>query len=228
MSVATENFIKALYHHIQDPDLDTKPGSIAKALGISQAATTDMARKLAGRKLVEYRPYRELKLTEEGTKAAMNVLRKHRLWETFLHQTLGISLHEIHREAELLEHQTSDFLAGKISDYLKRPLFDPHGDPIPDEHGNIRPDQEQLQLSRVKPGQRYQITRLLSSDKEFFDFCKKKHLSVGSGLEVKQQFLHHKMTEVVVRGQTLLLGENLSRVIYVRPVGKTSKSSAGS
>lgn len=228
MSVAIENFIKVLYHHIQDPDLDTKPGSIAKVLRISQAAITDMARKLAGRNLIEYHPYRELKLTEEGEKLAMNVLRKHRLWEAFLHQTLEISLHEIHREAELLEHQTSDFLAGKISDYLKRPQFDPHGDPIPDEHGKMQPDQEQLQLSRVKPGQCYQIIRLQSSDKEFFDFCREKHLSVGSGLEVKQQFPNNKMTEVVVKGLTLLLGENFSRVIYVRPVRKTSKSTARS
>ena len=228
MSIATENFIKVLYYHSQDPDLDTKPGSIAKALGTSQAATTDMARKLAGRKLIEYHPYRELKLTEEGKKEAMNVIRKHRLWETFLHQTLGISLHEIHREAELLEHQTSDFLAGKISDYLNRPMFDPHGDPIPDEHGKIQPDQKQLQLSRVKSGQRYQITRLHSSDKEFFDFCRKKHLSVGSVLEVKQQFLNNKMTEVVVKGHTLLLGESFSRMIYVKPVEKILRSSARS
>jgi DtxR family Mn-dependent transcriptional regulator len=228
MSVATENFIKTIYYHSQDPELDTKPGSIAKALGISQAATTDMARKLAAKKLIDYHRYRELRLTEDGEKEAMRVLRKHRLWETFLHQTLGISLHEIHREAELLEHQTSDFLASKIYHYLKKPLFDPHGDPIPDENGKIRNDHKHLQLSMAKSGQTYEITRLQSSNKEFFDFCNIKHLSIGSRLIVKQQFLDNRITEITVRNHTLLLSEDLSRVIYVKPVNPTSKSSAGS
>jgi len=228
MSVAIENFVKILYHRSQDPELDTKPGSIAKSLGISQAATTDMARKLAARKLIDYHRYRELKLTPEGEKEAMKVLRKHRLWETFLHQTLGISLHEIHREAELLEHQTSDFLASKIYHYLKKPQFDPHGDPIPDENGKFHPHQKQLQLSRARSGQTYEITRLQSSDKEFFDFCKSKQLSIGSRLDVKQQFMDNRIIEITVSNHTLLLSEDISRLIYVKPADHTAKSSAGS
>ena len=111
MSVAVENFVKAIYKNDKNNSNDTKPGNIAKKLGISNAAATDMAKKLAVKKLLHYKKYQPLQLTKEGEKMALNVVRKHRLWEAFLYKTFDMSLHDIHREAELLEHETSDFLA---------------------------------------------------------------------------------------------------------------------
>ena len=131
MSVAIENFVKAIYNNDIQDHHNTKPGNIAKKLGISNAAATDMAKKLASKNLLQYEKYQALQLTEEGTKMALNVVRKHRLWESLLFKMFDMSLHEIHREAEFLEHETSDFLANKISEYLGNPKFDPHGDPIP-------------------------------------------------------------------------------------------------
>ena len=137
MSVAIENFVKAIYKNDMQDNNDTKPGNIAKKLGISNAAATDMAKKLATKDLLHYEKYQALQLTEKGTKMALNVVRKHRLWEALLFKMFDMSLHEIHREAELLEHETSDFLANKISEYLGNPKFDPHGDPIPNADGEI-------------------------------------------------------------------------------------------
>src|SRR3989304_9227700 len=99
MSVSTENFVKIIYLFEQNQGFDTKPGSIAKGLGITNAAATDMSRKLAGKKLIYYEKYHQLKLTAEGKKMALKVIRRHRLWETFLYTTLNLTLHEIHREA---------------------------------------------------------------------------------------------------------------------------------
>ena len=96
---------------------------------------------------MEYKKYKELQLTEKGTKKALLVIRKHRLWEAFLHKTFDMSLHDIHREAELLEHETSDFLANKISEYLGNPKFDPHGDPIPNASGEIVSKDTSVSLS---------------------------------------------------------------------------------
>ncbi|NNF85098.1 MAG: metal-dependent transcriptional regulator, partial [Winogradskyella sp.] len=137
MSIAIENFVKAIYNNKANDSTDTKPGNIAKKLGISNAAATDMAKKLAKRDLVRYEKYKALKLSEKGTKMALSIVRKHRLWEAFLFKMFNMSLHDIHKEAELLEHQTSDLLADKISEYLGHPKFDPHGDPIPNAKGEI-------------------------------------------------------------------------------------------
>ena len=137
MSVAIENFVKAIYKNDKHDSNDTKPGNIAKKLGISNAAATDMAKKLAEKDLLNYEKYQALQLTDKGEKMALNVVRKHRLWEALLFKMFDMSLHDIHREAELLEHQTSDLLANKISEYLGNPKFDPHGDPIPNELGEI-------------------------------------------------------------------------------------------
>ena len=108
MSISIENFVKAIYLQEQRMGEDTRPGTLAKLLNISNAATTDMARSLAQKNLVNYTKYQKLTLTPEGEKLALSILRKHRLWEAFLSQTLNLSLNEIHKEAELLEHATSD------------------------------------------------------------------------------------------------------------------------
>ena len=214
-SVASENFIKAIYTFENREGWDTRPGSIAKELGITNAAATDMARKLALKKLIDYRKYKELKLTPAGKKMALNVIRKHRLWETFLHRVLDLSMHEIHREAELLEHLTSDFLAEKINLFLGNPATDPHGDPIPDKNGIFSNNESSLTLSQAAADTKYEISRLSGSDKEFFDFCHSNHLTVGSELKVNKQYHKNKMTEIELGNAKILLHADLANAIYV-------------
>lgn len=171
MSASTENFIKAIYLQNQREGNDVRPGTLAKMLNITNAALTDMARNLASKNLIVYTKYKPLSLTPSGQLLAMNVLRKHRLWETFLHQTLQLSLLEIHQQAEMLEHFTSDFLAEKIDLFLGYPTTDPHGDPIPTADGQARNDDTSITLSNAEVGKEYTIVRLFSSDPDFFDFC---------------------------------------------------------
>jgi len=216
VSIASENFIKAIYKFEQTEGWDTRPGTIARELGITNAAATDMARKLAQKKLIDYEKYRELKLTPAGKKVALGIIRKHRLWETFLYKILGLSMHEIHREAEHLEHLTSDFLAEKISLFLGHPKTDPHGDPIPDEQGMLIPDEKSGILSTAEPEKKYSITRLYGSDSEFFDFCQANNLKVGSILTVKKQYEKNQMTEIELQETRLLLNSELAGTIYVR------------
>ncbi|MGD2033457.1 MAG: metal-dependent transcriptional regulator [Bacteroidales bacterium] len=216
VSISTENFLKVIYKFEQGKDRNTRPGSIARELGITNAAATDMARKLAVKKLIDYKKYKEIKLTPAGKKMALGVIRKHRLWETFLHQILGLGMHEIHREAELLEHLTTDFLAEKISLFLGNPATDPHGDPIPDEKGAIFTDKESVTLSLAEPAKKYEISRLSGSDKDFFDFCRSNRLTVGSALTVKRQYNKNRMTEIEVNNTRLLLNTEIANIIYVK------------
>ncbi|MBT8265513.1 MAG: metal-dependent transcriptional regulator [Bacteroidia bacterium] len=215
MSIAVENFVKAIYKNDKNDSNDTRPGNIAKKLGISNAAATDMAKKLAAKDLLHYEKYQQLQLTEKGTKMALNVVRKHRLWEAFLFRLFDMSLHDIHREAELLEHQTSDLLADKISAYLGHPKFDPHGDPIPNAEGEITTNQTSVALSKTEAGKSYVISRLMSDDKEFFDFCAQNGLKFGNTLVVTKQFQKNNMTQILINEQTILLNEDFTSIIYV-------------
>ena len=215
MSVAIENFVKTIYKNDTNDSNDTKPGNIAKKLGISSAAATDMAKKLASRNLLQYEKYQALQLTDEGTKMALNVIRKHRLWEALLFKLFDMSLHEIHREAELLEHETSNFLADRISEYLGNPKFDPHGDPIPNANGEITTIDTSIALSNTQEGKTYIISRLMSDDKEFFDFCALNGLKYGNSIIVTKQFNKNKMTQITINNNNIILNEDFTNIIYV-------------
>lgn len=214
MSASVENFLKSVFKLENTPGSDTRPGSVAASLGISSAATTDMAQKLALRDLVDYKKYQPISLTPKGKKMALSLIRKHRLWETFLHKVLGLSLSEIHQEAEMLEHQTSDFLAEKISAFLGNPKFDPHGDPVPDADGNLATDFG-VSLSEALPGKKYILSRLDSSDAEFFDFCSRNALLIGCSIEVKKQYQNASMTEIIVDNKSILLNKDFTNKIYL-------------
>ncbi len=218
MSTAVENFVKAIYKNDKNENNDTKPGNIAKKLGISNAAATDMAKKLASKDLLHYEKYQALKLTGKGTEMALKVVRKHRLWETLLFKIFDMSLHEIHREAELLEHQTSDFMAERLSTYLGNPKFDPHGDPIPNADGDITTIVNSIALSNTEPGKSYIISRLMSDDKEFFDFCALHGLIYGNHISITNQFKDNKMTQISINENTILLNRDFTSIIFVNEI----------
>ena len=216
MSISIENFVKTIYLQEQRMGGDTRPGTLSKLLNITNAATTDMARSLAEKQLVNYTKYKKLSLTPEGRKLALNILRKHRLWEAFLSKTLNLSLHEIHDEAERLEHLTSDFLADKIDEYLNFPASDPHGDPIPCSEGTIKQELDAVLLSDSKKGNEYTIVRLFSSNNDFFDFCASNKIAIGSSIQIENDFEEMKMKEISIDGKKLLLNDELTNRIYVK------------
>lgn len=215
MSISIENFVKTIYLQEQRMAEDTRPGTLAKLLDISNAATTDMARSLAQKNLVNYTKYQKLSLTPQGKKLALNILRKHRLWESFLSQTLNLSLHEIHKEAELLEHATSDFLADKIDEYLNYPAADPHGDPIPCSDGKEKVKSNAIVLSEAEIDKEYNIVRLFSSNPDFFDFCASNNIAIGTTVQIEKTFEEMKMIEVSIGDKKLLLNEEFTNIIYV-------------
>jgi DtxR family transcriptional regulator, Mn-dependent transcriptional regulator len=223
MTVSVENFVKAIYKQSSLSNADPKLSTIARLLNISNAAATDMARKLSIRKLVLYTKYKPLSLTAKGEQLALSVIRKHRLWESFLYRTLNLSLHEIHREAEVLEHLTSDFLVNRIDHFLGNPSTDPHGDPIPEYDGREKNDDSQHLLSEVNAGKSYDICRLYSSEKDFFDFCESNQLAIGSTIKVEKQYDSRKMTEIKVNQNTILLNEEFTSIIYVKTNQKQLK-----
>ena len=215
MSIAVENFVKAIYLGAKREHSSTRMGSIAKRLSISNAAATDMAKKLAKRNLLVYEPYQQLQLTDRGEQLALGVLRKHRLWETFLYELFDMSLHEIHREAELLEHQTSDFMADKLYTYLEYPKFDPHGDPIPDAEGHVEENSKGFILAKADLKKIYCIARLQGETKEFFDFCTDHGLKKGNAVKIIKKYEVLGMIEIECRDKTIVVTKDFSNQIYV-------------
>lgn len=172
MSVSTENFLKTIYLYSSERGTAVTSGQLAEKLNISSAAVTDMARKLGKKGLLRYKPYRSLVLSDEGRMLALKVIRKHRLWELFLHEVLKMDLLSVHEEAERLEHNTSDFLIDEISRYLGEPDFDPHGDPIPGNKGSLPSEPGILPLVEADVGKTYTIKKLRyydSNTSEMYD-----------------------------------------------------------
>lgn len=134
LTVAEENYLKCIY----DISLDSESVStkaIAERMQNSPASVTDMVKRLAQKEFIEHIPYRGIKLLDAGRHVAIFLVRKHRLWECFLHNRLGFSWDELHPIAEELEHISNELLIDRLDEYLGFPKFDPHGDPIPDRFG---------------------------------------------------------------------------------------------
>lgn len=136
-SPAADDYLKTVYAHTEWQDAPITPSVLAAKLGIAPSSVTEMVKKLAAAGLVSHVPYGAVRLTDAGTRRALAMVRRHRLIETWLVQEFGYGWHEVHDEAEVLEHTISDRLLEGIDARLGRPRFDPHGDAIPDSAGVI-------------------------------------------------------------------------------------------
>ncbi|WP_460801029.1 metal-dependent transcriptional regulator [Microbacterium sp. GXF6406] len=136
-SPAADDYLKTVYAHTEWQDAPITPSQLAGKLGIAPSSVTEMVKKLAAAGLVSHVPYGAVRLTEAGTTRALQMTRRHRLIETWLVREFGYGWHEVHDEAEVLEHTISDRLLEGIDALLGRPRFDPHGDAIPDADGSV-------------------------------------------------------------------------------------------
>ena len=152
LSFTEENYLKALLKITIDNNVvEVGTNELALHLNVKAATVTDMLRRLKEKKLINYQKYGKIGLNDNGRKIALEILRKHRLWETFLYQKLDFNWDEVHEIAEQLEHIKSAKLINKLDAFLDFPQFDPHGDPIPTEHGELKVTYEKT-LSEVAVG----------------------------------------------------------------------------
>jgi DtxR family Mn-dependent transcriptional regulator len=160
---ATENYLKTIYAHTEwQPDPIT-PSALAARLGIAPSSVTEMVKKLSAAGYITHVPYGPLTLTASGRARAMGVIRRHRLIETWLVSEMGYGWHEVHDEAEVLEHSISDRLLDAIDARLGRPRQDPHGDPIPSASGTV-PAFDAVLLQDARPGHLGTVLRISDRD----------------------------------------------------------------
>lgn len=209
-----EDYVKAIYLAAEGPDL-VPMGQVARALAVTPGTATVMVKGLAERGLAEYEPRQGVRLRAEGERLALSVIRRHRLIELFLVQTLGMDWNEIHAEAELLEHAVSDRVLEALDAFLGFPTVDPHGDPIPDAAGSMG-DRDLFPLSQGTVGKQVRVARIADQEPQFLDFVQRSGLMPGVRLRVQGQDAVASTTAITLdNGGALTLGRTASDKILV-------------
>ncbi len=182
LTVAVQDYLKAIYA-LESSEERVTTSALAGRMGVSAPSATAMTKRLAELGLVERAPYRGVALTDEGRRGALEVLRHHRLLERYLVDRLGLTLDEVHAEAELLEHALSEELEARIDAELGYPTHDPHGDPIPDRELRVAGGLERT-LVDLEPADRAAIARVPDGDPELLRYLGELGLVPGSEVEL--------------------------------------------
>jgi len=198
-SASKENHLKAIFHLQHEQGIVTT-NALAAALQTRPASVTDMLKKLKEQKLLLYERYKGFRLNNEGKKAAIQVIRKHRLWEYFLVKKLQFGWDEVHEIAEELEHISSKKLVDRLDAFLGFPDTDPHGDPIPDSQGRFL-QRRQISLSELPLNKVVQVSAIASQTTEMLELLQHKHIQLGTRLEVRKKFPFDNSLEVKIRNR---------------------------
>ena len=178
-----ENYLKTIFHLSQGNTQLVTNKELAVKLNVIPATVTEAVKKLHELKLVEYEKSYGTRLTAKGSKQALAIVRRHRIWETYLASELGFGWDEVHEIAEELEHVSNEKLIRKLANRLGNPLFDPHGDPIPDEKGKFHTIPF-IKLSEAKTGRNYTLSGVADHSTAFLKFLDKHALKIGDKIKV--------------------------------------------
>lgn len=218
ISFSKENFLKHIYTNCENGVEFTSSSWLADELKVSNAAITDMSRKLSAEGMVNHYPYRGLSLTPLGQAEALKVLRRHRLWELFLIKTLDMNWSEVHEEAERLEHFSSDKLIDEIEKFLDFPHFDPHGAPIPDRSGKMPQLPDLVLLTEGKPETEYRVARVLDQDPHLIRYFSRVGLLLNTKIKIIEKFDFDKSINIFCNGSEFLISEKVGQTIFLEQI----------
>ena len=202
-----EDYLKCLYH-LQQGKKNVSTNEIANYLSMKPSSVSDMLKKLAEKKCVNYLKYKGSSLTKKGKLIALSVIRKHRLWETFLVSKLGFSWSKVHNIAEQLEHVNSEELIDKLDHFLAYPQIDPHGDPIPQKNGTIAELNQKL-LSELKHGEEGIITGIKKGTPSLLNFLDQKNIKLGDQIQLISILEFDQSAEVIIHDKDINLSEKI-------------------
>jgi DtxR family transcriptional regulator, Mn-dependent transcriptional regulator len=200
LSFTEENYLKAIYRLSDGGAKSVLTNEIADSMNTKAASVTDMVKKLSGKNLISYEKYYGVKITKPGKNAALMVVRKHRLWETFLVEKLQFSWDEVHDVAEQLEHIQSPLLIEKLDEFLGNPSVDPHGHPIPDKNGKIQTLQC-TQLSDFPLKKKTNIRSVKNGSPSFLQYLSKIGVYIGASITILEKIEFDGSLEVQIDGK---------------------------
>ena len=212
---AEENYLKAILSISLKEDSKVSTNSISREIGTSAASVSDMLKKLQDKKLIKYKKYKGVELSKKGEIKAINILRKHRLWETFLVNNLGFNWGEVHDVAEQLEHIKSSELIDRLDSYLSFPKYDPHGEPIPNKEGKI-PSRNTIPLNELKVGIKGNVMGVTLDDKTFLNYLTQLNISIGTEIELIEKIIFDKSLSIKIEKNNNHITNDVAKHLLIR------------
>jgi DtxR family Mn-dependent transcriptional regulator len=197
LSYTEENYLKAIYRLSEGGSKAVTTNEIAEIMTTKAASVTDMVKKLSGKDLISYEPYYGAKITKHGKMEALMVIRKHRLWETFLVNKLHFNWDEVHDVAEQLEHIQSTLLIEKLDEFLGYPTADPHGHPIPDKNGKIQ-NLRHIPLSESIPGKKSIVKSVTDGSPSYLQYLSKIGVYIGATVVILEKVEFDGSLEILI------------------------------
>lgn len=197
LSYTEENYLKAIYRLSEGGVKAVTTNELAEIMSTKAASVTDMVKKLSGKELISYEPYYGAKITRLGKNEALMIIRKHRLWETFLVNKLNFNWDEVHDVAEQLEHIQSTLLIEKLDEFLGFPTTDPHGHPIPDKNGKVQ-NVRQIPLSDAVSGKKNVVRSVTDGSPSYLQYLSKIGIYIGATIVIIEKVEFDGSLEIII------------------------------
>ncbi len=210
-----ENYLKTLLKlTLESKRAEAGTNELATHLMVKPATVSDMLKKLKEKQLVDYEKYGKITLTDEGKKIGIEIIRRHRLWETFLYEKLEFTWDEVHEVAEQLEHIHSAKLVDKLDKFLNYPAFDPHGDPIPNVHGELN-IQFKKTLFEVGIGESCKMVSVKDNSSTFLQYVVKLGLGLHQNIQVISKLDYDSSMVIEVDGIQSAVSQKFAENVFV-------------
>lgn len=213
-SFTEENYLKQIHKLSRKSAKGVSTNALAERMDTKASSVTDMVKKLASKKLVNYRKYQGVLLTKKGEAVAVDIIRKHRLWEVFLVDHLNFGWDEVHPVAEELEHINSDLLVERLDRFLGHPKYDPHGGPIPDAEGNF-PAPARVKLDELEVGKHSKVMGVTEHSESFLAYMRRVGLDLGVEFKLMERHDFDRSVEIELNGEAVQLSHDVAKHIFV-------------
>ncbi|MAD59760.1 MAG: iron-dependent repressor [Flammeovirgaceae bacterium] len=217
LSKSEENYLKSIYNLSDSGNKIVTTNSISKILNIEPASVTDMIKKLSKKKLIYHEKYKGTKISKNGIIVALQIIRRHRLWEVFLYEKLNFNWDEIHEVAEELEHVSSDQLIDNLDKYLKYPKIDPHGDPIPNKLGEVD-FVDKISISDLKIKEKGIVSRIVNEDEGFFNLLNKLKIEIGTEVTILDKIDYDGSLDVLINNKSVIISKEIAENIKITKI----------
>jgi DtxR family Mn-dependent transcriptional regulator len=214
-SFTEENYLKIIYHLSQNNNEAIQTNAIAEKMQTKAASVTDMIKKLAEKQLINYKKYQGVTLTPSGKSTAINIVRKHRLWEVFLVEKLNFKWDEVHDIAEDLEHIKSTELIERLDEFLSFPKSDPHGDPIPDKNGQFD-SVPFTKLNKLRPTDQGLIMGVSEHSSTFLKHLEKLGLTLGKKISITEINDFDGSVELILEQKKISVSREVAKHILIK------------
>ena len=215
ITLAEENYLKAILVISLNTNEKASTNAIADEISTSAASVSDMLKKLQEKKLIRYEKYKGVELSSKGKNLATSIIRKHRLWETFLVNKLDFSWGEVHDVAEQLEHIKSTELVNRLDSFLGFPEFDPHGEPIPTKDGQM-PTSNTIPLNKLRAGTKGKVMGVTLDERTFLDYLTQLNISIGTKIELLEKISFDQSLSIKVENIDQHISNDVAKHLLIK------------